>query len=174
MSNLNLVCLSFKECHLFPQMTSTLSGIIGSPISQMKIERDLEQFQNKERGQYDAARILDHFEQRAENGKSILITSVDLYIPIFTFVFGLAKLQGTAAIVSTRRLRNDYYGLPHNDELLKERLIKEIVHELGHLLNLRHCTNYQCVMASSNTADDLDIKGDRYCQSCLNDIPNLT
>ena len=66
MSNLNLVCLSFKECHLLPQMISTLSGIIGSPISQMKIDRDLEQFQNKERGQYDAARILDHFEQRAE------------------------------------------------------------------------------------------------------------
>ena len=99
-----------------------------------------------------------------------MITSVDLYIPIFTFVFGLAKLNGGTGIVSVHRLRTGFYGLPPDEDLLKARLIKEIVHEFGHLLNLRHCINYQCVMASSNTADDLDIKGDRFCGSCLNKL----
>ncbi len=33
------------------------------------------------------------------------ITAVDLYIPIFTFVFGEAQLDGKAAIISTFRPR---------------------------------------------------------------------
>ena len=170
MSELNLVCLDFQECSLLPQITSSLTDILDTQIKLVTMNFDLEPYANKERGQYDAAQILTKFEQIHTDGKSILITSVDLYIPIFTFVFGLAKLKGDAAIVSAYRLKNEFYGLPGDEEILKERLIKEIIHELGHLLNLRHCSNFQCVMASSNTADDLDVKGVHYCSTCLDRI----
>ena len=170
MSELNLVCFHFQECHLLPQITSSLAEILAIPINLGNADPDLEQYHQAERGQYDAGGIISEFEKNNPNIRSVLITSVDLYIPIFTFVFGLAKLNGNAAIVSAHRLGNQFYGLPPDETILKERLIKEVIHELGHLLNLRHCSNYQCVMASSNTADDLDIKTNRYCSSCLQKI----
>jgi len=166
MPELNIVCLHFDECNLLPQITDTLQEILSSPIKLGKADPDLKKYFNPERAQYDAAGILARFEDENSMGKTILLTSIDLYIPIFTFVFGLAKLNGATGIVSAQRLKNEYYGLPPDEDLLKWRLVKEIVHELGHLLNLRHCINYQCVMASSNTADDLDVKGPYYCAAC--------
>ena len=170
MSELNLVCLHFQECHLLPQITSSLAEILAIPINLGKAEPDLEQYHQAERGQYDAGGIISDFEKNYPNIRSVLITSVDLYIPIFTFVFGLAKLNGNAAIVSAYRLRSQFYGLPTDEDLLKSRIIREVIHELGHLLNLHHCNDYHCVMASSNSADELDIKGERYCISCLNKL----
>lgn len=170
MTNLNLLCLSFQECHLLPQITSSLSEILHIPVTLGKIEHPLGPYHNKERDQYDASQILSYFENSSTNDKTVLITSLDLYIPIFTFVFGLAKLKGNFAIVSGLRLNTSYYGLPKNEDLLKQRLLKEIVHEFGHLLNLRHCSYYRCVMSSSNTADDLDIKDNQFCRSCLNKL----
>jgi archaemetzincin len=170
MSSLNLLCLSFQECHLLPQITSSLSEILSLPVTLGKIDRHLNQYFQKDRDQYDASRILSDFEKTVSVGKTVLITSVDLYIPIFTYVFGLAKLKGDAAIVSAYRLDATFYGLPKDETLLKQRLVKEVIHELGHLLNLRHCSDYRCVMSSSNTADELDVKQNRYCQYCLDDI----
>jgi archaemetzincin len=167
MSELNLVCLHFQECHLLPQFTSPLSEILGSHIFLGKVNPELEKFLDEERRQYNAADIISNFEKNSrKRGKTILITSVDLYIPIFTFIFGLAKLNGTTGIVSSCRLKKEFYGLPPDDELFIKRLVKEVIHEFGHLLNLRHCSNYKCVMASSNTADELDIKNQDFCLTC--------
>jgi archaemetzincin len=173
MNELNLVCLDFQECHLLPQITSSLSEILSSKISLGKVNSDIEYYFHPERGQYDAGAIISAHDNQNKDHRTIIITSVDLYIPIFTFVFGLAKLNGDTGIVSAHRLRSEFYGLPADEDLLKSRLIKEVIHELGHLLNLRHCNNYKCVMTSSNTADELDIKGDQYCHSCLDKIPHL-
>lgn len=171
MPDLNLVCLGFKECFLLPQISTSLADILNAQIILGKEDLPLANFYSKERGQYDAAQILTEYDQNSTVNKTIIITSIDLFIPIFTFVFGLAKLNGKTGIVSVHRLRSEFYGLPNDEELLMERLTKEVVHELGHLLNLRHCSNYQCVMASSNTADDLDVKGNRFCHSCIQKIP---
>jgi len=173
MANLNLVCLSFQECHLLPQLAASLSEILSSPIINTTENISLDKYYNAEREQYNAAAILEDFEQNEIDDKIILITSVDLYIPIFTYIFGLAKLNGNVGIVSAQRLNNKYYGLPEDEKLLKQRISKEIVHELGHLLNLRHCSNFKCVMASSNTADDLDIKGNQYCSACLDILEQI-
>ena len=171
MSDFNLICLHFQERHLLPRLTAPLSEILDTTIFLGKINPDLETFLNEERKQYNAAEIISSFEKNSrKKGKSILITSVDLYIPIFTFVFGLAQLNGSTGIVSTCRLKTEFYGLPADEKLLINRLVKEVIHELGHLLNLRHCPHYYCVMFSSNAADDLDIKGDQFCKSCLDKL----
>ena len=126
------------------------------------------EFYNSERAQYDGGGIIEKFELDIEKDKAIIFTSVDLFIPIFTFVFGLAKLNGRVGIVSSHRLNPEFYGLPRDESLLNDRIIKETIHEFGHLLNLRHCSNYQCVMFSSNSADDLEVKGAEYCPVCEN------
>jgi archaemetzincin len=170
MTNLNLVCLNFQECNLLPFLQSSLDEILWSKIKLSKVDSDLDQYFHPDRGQYDAGGILSQYDDNSFQERTILLTSVDLFIPIFTFVFGLAKLDGLTGIVSAYRLRSEFYGLPPDEDLLKTRLVKEIVHEFGHLLNLRHCPDYHCVMASSNTADDLDIKGNCFCGRCIDKI----
>jgi archaemetzincin len=64
------------------------------------------------------------------------LTSLDLYVPILTYVFGEAHLNGSCAFVSSHRLREEFYGLPPQRILLENRLKKEAVHELGHTLGL--------------------------------------
>jgi archaemetzincin len=95
------------------------------------------------------------------------VTDVDLYIPVLTFVFGEAQLGGRCALVSLHRLHEEFYGLPPSPELLRHRLVKESVHELGHVLGLRHCPDWRCVMASTHDVERIDLKGEEYCPSCL-------
>jgi archaemetzincin len=100
-------------------------------------------------------------------GHIVGITEVDLFIPVLTFVFGQAQLGGAGAVVSVMRLHADYYGLPANEDLLLDRAVKEVVHELGHGFGLVHCPDYSCVMSSSTYVEDVDLKAERYCRDCL-------
>jgi archaemetzincin len=85
---------------------------------------------------------------------------------LLTFIFGEAQLDGNCAVVSTARLKEEFYGLPRREELFLERLIKEAAHELGHTFGLRHCMDWRCVMASSHAVERLDVKGAEFCKSC--------
>ena len=126
---------------------------------------DISSYYDTARVQYNAAKIIDSQETRKDK-KYLIIVIHDLFIPIFTFVFGLAKLNGNAAVISTHRLNNRYYGLPEDEDLLTERIIKESVHEIGHLLGLRHCVQYNCVMVNSTSAEEIDIKNKTFCPFC--------
>ncbi len=94
------------------------------------------------------------------------VTSVDLYIPILTFVFGEAEIGNACAVVSTHRLRQEFYGLPADPAVLDERLLKEAMHELGHTLRLSHCDDYRCAMAASHAVEWIDIKEVAFCADC--------
>ncbi len=96
---------------------------------------------------------------------------MDLYIPVLTFVFGEAQLSDGGAVVSTHRLRQEFYGLPADLELLRERLLKEALHELGHTYGLRHCPDYLCVMSSSNGVERIDLKRAEFCPACAPALP---
>jgi archaemetzincin len=94
------------------------------------------------------------------------VAEFDLYVPVLTFVFGEAQIAGTCGVVSLRRLREEFYGLPANPARTAERLLKEALHELGHTFGLRHCANWQCVMASTHAVERLDLKEAGYCAAC--------
>jgi archaemetzincin len=102
--------------------------------------------------------------------KILGITSVDLFVPVLTYVFGEAQLDGVAGVMSTYRLDDTIYGLPPDNIKFFERSIKESVHELGHTFGLLHCKNYACAMHSSTTVDDIDIKGAALCGECMRKI----
>ncbi|MCH7945816.1 MAG: hypothetical protein IIC73_07365, partial [Armatimonadetes bacterium] len=51
-------------------------------------------------------------------------------------VFGLGRVNGSSAVVSTFRLNRD--GV--SEEQFQERLYKVVVHEYGHTVGLPHCT----------------------------------
>jgi archaemetzincin len=103
---------------------------------------------------------------RPDTWRLLGITPVDLYIPILTFVFGEAEMGGVCSLVSYHRLRQEFYGLPQDAPLLGRRLLTEAIHELGHTLELTHCQDYRCVMASSHAVEWIDLKEWTFCQEC--------
>jgi len=74
--------------------------------------------------------------------------------------------SGNCAVISTARLKDEFYGLPPREDLLRERLVKEAAHELGHTFGLRHCPDWRCVMSSSHGIERVDVKGAEFCKSC--------
>lgn len=118
------------------------------------------------RNQFHATAILRRLSHLATAGRVLGVASVDLYVPIFTFVFGEAQLAGPAALISRYRLLQQLYGLPHDPDLTADRLFKEALHELGHTFGLRHCHDWSCPMASSTSVERLDLKINAYCAAC--------
>jgi len=120
------------------------------------------------RNQYHSTRILEQLTRTAhdEESRVLGITRLDLYVPVLTFVFGEAQLAGPCALVSCHRLREEFYGLPSRLDLLEQRMVKEAMHELGHTFGLRHCKNWECVMASTHSVERLDLKSSEFCPNC--------
>jgi archaemetzincin len=89
------------------------------------------------------------------------IVDVDIYAQGLNFIFGLASTLHSIAIVSSYRLTGPK---------MHERLAKEVIHEMGHLIGLNHCRDSSCVMYFSNTLDDTDKKENRLCNECRSRI----
>jgi archaemetzincin len=103
-------------------------------------------------------------------GKVLGITDRDLFIPILTYVFGEAQLGGTVAVVSTARLRDGATGGGEGGETLEERLLKEVMHELGHAFGLHHCDTQRCVMGRSARVSEVDAKTHLLCELCHGEL----
>ncbi|GAB4342530.1 MAG: hypothetical protein Kow0037_29990 [Calditrichia bacterium] len=145
-----------------------LKKCVPLPFEKLQVDIDLELYYSRDRGQYYSTLLLTHLLKiLPEDGEKIVgIVDVDIFIPILTFLFGEAQFKGKGALVSTYRLRNEFYGLPANDFLLYQRLLKEVLHELGHTLGLVHCRDFECVMNSSTYVEDIDLKHARLCTNC--------
>ena len=119
------------------------------------------------RDQYHSTLILAKLENIAPPGtlKLVAITDVDLFIPILTYVFGEAQLGGTSCVVSTHRLTEGISPISLPEDF-HYRVIKEVVHELGHTFKLRHCPDNTCIMHYSRTVEDVDLKSKQFCRYC--------
>jgi archaemetzincin len=125
------------------------------------------------RKQYHSTSLLaklSAFEAGGSN-KVLGVADIDLFIPIFTFVFGEAQLGGRAALFSLQRLRQQFYGLPEDESLFYGRCEKEAAHELGHAFGLPHCPSYDCLMHFSNSIEQVDLKGSLFCSDCAASLP---
>ncbi|MGD9082464.1 MAG: archaemetzincin family Zn-dependent metalloprotease [Desulfobacterales bacterium] len=129
---------------------------------------------DEKRLQYNAGIILKAFKSKrfTDYDKVIGALNLDLFIPIFTHVFGEAKQGGKFALVSMFRLGKNPDGSLSPSSLIYERAAKVALHELGHLFNLFHCQEKKCLMHFSGGIQDLDetpIYLCRYCSSFLKD-----
>jgi len=123
---------------------------------------------DEKRKQHNAPLVLKKILKAgsSEAGKLVGVTAADLFIPMLSFVYGQAQLGGRVAVVSVARLRQEFYGLPGNRELLLARARKEAVHETGHLFGLVHCGDQTCAMSLSTNVRQIDWKNDGLCAAC--------
>lgn len=114
---------------------------------------------DRHRDQYDASWLLGHLLSRVRE-RSIWLVDSDIFVDAMNFVFGYASV-GRGAVVSTWRLPNE------------EMVVKEVMHEAGHVLGLRHCEN-ECVMKFSNTLAEAIRKPCTLCVECRRRLGEVT
>jgi archaemetzincin len=128
----------------------------------------VEHAHDKRRDQYSSFVLLRDLllVRPLDTARVLGVTECDLYVPMLSFVFGQAQLGGPAAVVSTARLSPAFYGLHPQRDLLAERTIKTVLHELGHTFGLIHCSDRTCAMALATGVAQLDSKLPRFCPNC--------
>jgi archaemetzincin len=151
-----------------PHLARCLQSVFGCTVEQCPPAFDPESCYDAQRGQYNSRLVLARLRERApaDAGRILGVAGVDLFIPVLTYVFGEAELDGRVAVVSSFRLENELYGLPAAPSLLVERLVKEAIHEIGHTFGLLHCHRGHCVMTSSTYVEGIDLKEAAFCDPC--------
>ena len=168
MKYLQLLPVGMMDGRLLEELGPALARRFRMPCELLPDALDPEFAFHAERQQYHSSEMLARMQELVgpETWRLLAVTERDLYIPILTFVFGEAQIGGACAIVSSHRLTQEFYGLQPDRELLRERLLKECVHEVGHTLALTHCDDYRCAMASSHAVEWIDLKDDMLCAQC--------
>jgi archaemetzincin len=168
MKALHLLAIGTLPDGLLHELAPYLADAVRVPCEILPYSLDPGFAFHGERRQYNSSEILRRMQDhvRPDTWRVLGVAAVDLYIPILTFVFGEAQMGGPCALLSAHRLRQEFYGLPQDKDLLFQRLLKESVHELGHTLDLTHCDDYSCVMAPSHAVEWIDLKEGTLCQAC--------
>lgn len=134
------------------------------------VARDTREFSecfDAERGQVDAARLLDELDRRRES-RYALLTCDDLYVDPFHHTMGNGR-EG-ATVISALRLDPVWLAEGPGDaadrRIFEERLGKLVLHEVGHLYGLGHCDRPGCVMRAVETPEEFFRLDARFCPDC--------
>ena len=106
--------------------------------------------------------------RRSANALALLgLTAIDLWPGHgWNFVFGQASLYERVGVWSLYR-----NGNPEDSDnifrLCLIRTIKTAVHEIGHILTMQHCIEYECIMNGSNHREESDRRPIYLCPACL-------
>ncbi|MGA7403057.1 MAG: archaemetzincin family Zn-dependent metalloprotease [Candidatus Sulfotelmatobacter sp.] len=173
---LHLLPIGNVEDGLLRDLCPSIEEALRIPCKVLPVRLDPEFAFHGERQQYHSSEILRRMQNflTPDSWRMLGIGAVDMYIPILTFVFGEAQMGGPCAVVSAHRLRQEFYGLPSDRNLFRQRLIKEAVHEVGHTLHLTHCDDYRCAMASSHAVEWIDLKESALCGTCQSAVTLTT
>ncbi len=165
---LGLVPLGHVDLQILQHLCTAIADFFSLPARLLPAKPLPPQTHHLQRNQYHSTQLLEYLlnEYHDEAFRVLGITALDLYIPIFTFVFGEAQLDGKAAIISTFRPGGGADNIRPPQPIFLERLIKLSLHELGHTFNLPHCRREGCLMGFSANLEILDQKNIELCEYC--------
>jgi archaemetzincin len=168
LEKIKLISFGYFEKSLLEKIVKDVEHEFMLPVKTKEGHLDLSLYYDPSRRQYDGYKLLKVIDQEftKEHAKTLGLFNVDLYIPILTYIFGQAYLNGRAGIASIYRLRNERYGIFKDEKILVNRFRKEVIHELGHTFGLIHCYDPTCVMRSSTYVEDIDQKNHQLCRKC--------
>ena len=151
-----------------------LAGQLGLPVREIALPSVDFAFDVR-RDQWGSILVLEmvHRLCPADAVKLLAVTEHDLFIPVLTFVFGHAQLGGRAAVISLARLRQEFYGLAPDRQILLDRAFKEALHETGHTFGLFHCSDPRCAMALSTLVQHIDRKRPEFCPACCRQLEGI-
>jgi archaemetzincin len=158
---LGILPLGRVEGEMIQAVAGAFAGEIGMALRVMPGLESPDYAFDRHRIQYDAARIISRIEAMDIDGcaRVMALVDVDLFVPVFTFVFGEARLGGRVALVSLFRLEDR-----------PDRAVKIALHEFGHLCMLDHCRESRCVMNFAKGLGQLDRVPPYYCRYCLGQV----
>jgi archaemetzincin len=155
-----------------PQLLDRLAKAFDAEVSYQFIDFPFTRSFKSARNQYDAELLLKEFSHFTASGaeRVLLLMREDIFALGRESVFGHSF--GRCSVVSLFRLDPRFYGelpaLADGAALLRERMAKESLHELGHTYLLGHCGDKSCLMALSDSIGDVDAKGGSFCGRCSN------
>jgi archaemetzincin len=175
MQNITLISFGYFDDGFLTKIAEIVENEFRFSVQIREGHLDLSEFYDPVRRQYNGTKLLKVVESTysTDSDKTLGLFSVDLFIPIMTYIFGQAFLNGSAGIASLYRLSNERYGIKTDDILIFDRFKKEVIHELGHTFGLIHCHIPNCVMRSSTYVEDIDQKSAKLCLKCQKEIINL-
>ncbi|MCB0697107.1 MAG: matrixin family metalloprotease [Chitinophagaceae bacterium] len=143
---------------------------------ELSLPNDLLNFEKGRR--YDAPRVLKYLKELKSDSNALIvgITSADIYTskrdrsgkirkPEYKYkiwgIFGLATCPGNSAVISTKRIKHP------DGRQYEERIIKIILHEIGHNLGLKHCSDKKCLMTDAvEKISTIDNASSELCRKC--------
>jgi predicted Zn-dependent protease len=122
---------------------------------------DMKRCFDRHRRQYDACALLEQISFAEDGWTHLALTSGDLFVSVMTYVFGVSELGAFRGLLSYARLSQDA-----DERSLKQRILIEAVHELGHTIGLVHCSLASCAMHRTLWPEGIELKQPAYCPSC--------
>ena len=153
----------------FENIKVSIAASNNSNLAELKKDTIFQASFVKHRNQWYSPKLLDWFFEKFRPNKDtkiLFILDVDAYSNGLNFVLGEAYPKGGLGIIYLPRIKQEFYGLKPDNELFYKRMVKEAVHELGHVFDFVHCPITECVMHFSNSLNDTDIKGKGFCTTC--------
>ena len=143
MLNITLVSFGYFEKDILEKTAEAVENEFHALVNLRDGRIDLSEFYDPARRQYNGNTLLRWVDSMPfpDSSKTLGLFNVDLFIPILTFIFGQAFLNGRTGIASLYRFSNESYGMTGDNHFLLDRFKKEVIHELGHTFGLIHCHN---------------------------------
>ncbi|MBE3085704.1 MAG: archaemetzincin family Zn-dependent metalloprotease [Bacteroidetes bacterium] len=175
LQNITLISFGYFEEDFLKNIAEAVKHEFLFSVNIKEGHLDLSEFYDPGRRQYNGTKLLKEVDSiySSDSDKSLGLFSVDLFIPILTYIFGQAFLNGRTGIASLYRFSNERYGMNTDDKFILDRFKKEVIHELGHTFGLIHCHIPTCVMRSSTYVEDIDQKSANICIKCRNEMNSI-
>ena len=118
--------------------------------------------------QWDLKQLLEAVICRVRGeGRCLLLTSKDTYTQTMNWSTGIARCNGTTAVVSACRLNPSFWGDAYDRAWHYKRVRKIVLHELGHTFGQSdHCGDWACAIHGSGSIGEIDQTGEDYCPRC--------